>query len=365
MIGVVGAGPAGTHYASLIKDEDVTIFEKNSKAGYPIQCTGIVTDSIKRVIDIPDELVVATIKKFRIVAPNGKSVDIDLDKENKVMDRARFDQYLAQKAEDNGAKILLNHTFQGFKKNGDSFKIITDKGSFESRMLVGADGPLSPVAKAAGMFGERQFLQGLQVRAHYKGEPGITEIHMGLGEFAWVVPEDEHVARIGVIGKNVAGAFKQLVGSHDVIEPQSGLVPLYNPKQVLAKDGAYLIGDAATQVKATTYGGIIYGLLAGSYLAENPDSYAKKFNSKLGRDLWMSLKMREAMNSMTQDQYDELIQIFNQSSSKKILEEHDRDFPTKFIVQLLLKESKLWRLGFSVLKKSMFSKENDDPSQQE
>ena len=356
MMAVIGAGPAGCHYASLV-DQDVTIFEEHKKIGTPVSCTGIVTDSIKRVIDIPKELIVSKIHTFRIVAPSKKYIDINLDKENTIMDRAKFDQFILQRALDNGAKLKTNHKFLGYTKKNGKLEIKTNKGNYEATTIIGADGPESAVAKASNLYGKREFLQGLQARVKYKGIPGITEIRLGLGEFAWIVPEDEKIARVGVIGKNVIKDYKKLLGDCKIMEDQSGLVPLYNPKQRLRKENVFLIGDAATQVKATTYGGIIYGLLAGKYLAENPETYESVFNAKLGKDLWMSLKMRQAMNVMTEPQYNDLITLFNKDSNKKILAEYDRDFPSKFIVQLLMKETKLWKLGFNVVAKNMFSKE--------
>jgi len=356
MIAVIGAGPAGCHYASLV-NQDVTLFEEHKKIGIPVSCTGIVTDSIKRVLDIPKELIVSKINTFRIVSPSKKFIDINLDKENTVMDRAKFDQFLLQKALDNGAKLKINTKFIGYKEKDGKLIIKTNKGNYEANILVGADGPKSSVAKFSNLYGKREFLEGLQARVKYKGTPGVTEIRLGLGEFAWIVPEDENIARVGVIGRNVKNDYKTLLNDCKIIEDQSGLVPLYNPKQKLRKKNIFLIGDAATQIKATTYGGIIYGLLAGKYLAENPDTYESVFNAKLGKDLWMSLKMREAMNKMNEKQYNELITIFNKENNKKIIAEYDRDFPTKFIVQLLMKETKLWKLGFSVVAKNMFSKE--------
>ncbi|MBI2110635.1 geranylgeranyl reductase family protein [Candidatus Woesearchaeota archaeon] len=355
MIGVIGAGPAGCYYSSLA-DDDVLLFEEHKKIGEPVSCTGIVTDSIKRVIDVPKELIVSKIHTFRLIAPNGKKLDIKLDKENIVMDRAKFDRFMLQKALDNGVKLKTGHKFIDYKEENNKIKIKTNKGDFLVDFLVGADGPRSLVAQKSGLYGKREFLEGLQARVKYKGTPGVTEIRLGLGEFAWIVPEDENIARVGVIGRDVKNDYKTLLNDCKIIEDQSGLVPLYNPKQKLRKKNVFLIGDAATQVKATTYGGIIYGLLAGKYLAENPETYESVFNAKLGKDLWMSLKMRQAMNSMTENQYSELIAIFNKENNKKILAEYDRDFPTKFIVQLLMKETNLWKLGFSVVAKNMFSK---------
>ena len=221
-------------------------------------------------------------------------------------------------------------------------------------MIVGSDGPMSQVAKSANMFYNRKFIQGLQVRAKYPDlEEGTTIIHLNLGEFSWIVPEDDKIARIGVIGQNskrLHADYHKLIKNADIIEHQSGIIPLYNPKQRLQKDNISLIGDAATQVKATTYGGIIYGLYAGKYLAEDKNTYEKMFNKKLGKDLWLSLKMRELMNKMTEKQADELIKIFEKKTNSRILAENGRDFPSRFIVKLLMKETRLWNLGFQLLK---------------
>jgi len=234
----------------------------------------------------------------------------------------------------------------------------TSKGIYDTEMLVGADGPKSAVARAAGMYGRRSFIQGWQAKCRYpKLEPGVTTIHLNLGEFSWIVPESKYIARVGVLGMKtplLRKQYKKLIGARKIIEDQSGLIPLYNPKQQLQKDEVSLIGDAATQVKATTYGGIIYGMLAGKYLAEKPETYEKTFNKKLGKDLWISLKMREFMNEMSEEQSNELIHVFRKKHTLDILSQYDRNFPSKFMVQLLMKEAKLWKLGFSLVKKKMF-----------
>jgi len=60
------------------------------------------------------------------------------------------------------------------------------------------------------------------------------------------------------------------------------------------------------------------------------------------------------MNSMTESQCNDMINIFQKKHNKEILATHDRDFPSKFIVQLLMKEAKLWKLGFDIFKNKIF-----------
>jgi geranylgeranyl reductase family protein len=364
MISVIGGGPAGSYYSSLAaKNSEVHLFEEHKAIGRPVACTGILTDSVRAVLrKIPNNLIVTKINRFKIVAPNGKSIYIDLKKKDIVLDRAAFDQYLFQNAVDNGAKIHLDEKFLGYKKSGEhheqykQYMIKTTKSEYDTDMIVGADGPMSIVAKSAGLFRERKFIQGLQVRANYPDlEEGTTTIFLNVGEFSWIVPEDDKIARIGIVGVNsnkLHEEYRRLVKNAKIIEHQSGIIPLYNPKQQLRKDKEkiFLIGDAATQVKATTYGGVIYGLNAAKLLAENRELYVKIFNNTLGKELRLSLRMREFMNSMNDAQANELIEIFSKKNNSKVLSEHGRDFPSKIIVQLLMKETKLWKLGFDIFK---------------
>jgi len=357
MIAVIGAGPAGCYYASLVKDGDVHIFEEHDEVGTPVSCTGILTDSVRRVIgDIPEELVVSRIHRFKMVAPSGKSMYVDLDKVNMILDRAAFDRHLLRRALDNGATLHLGERFIGYSRSGSAYEVRTNRGRYEAEVLVGADGPFSPVARAAGLYRRRSFVAGWQARCRFPGlETGVTEIRLTLGEFSWIVPENDSVARVGVIGPDgptLRRDYETLLGSSQVIEDQSGIIPVHDPGQKLRKAGenVFLIGDAATQVKATTYGGIIYGLLAAQYLAEDPDGYERRMSAKLGRDLWISLQMREFINAMTEEQANELIDIFEKEQNRQIIARHDRDFPSRFIVQLLMKEAQLWKLGFGLLK---------------
>ena len=202
MIAVIGAGPAGCMYASHVKDAEVHIFEEDIQVGTPVSCTGILTDSVRSVIgDIPEDLVVSRIRAFRLAAPNGRSMLVDLDRVNMIVDRARFDRFLLQKALDNGAVLHFGESFTGYERRGAGYEVRTLRGRYPARCIVGADGPFSAVAQAAGLYGDRSFVMGWQARCRYPAlQPGVTEIRLTLGEFSWIVPEDASVARVGVIG---------------------------------------------------------------------------------------------------------------------------------------------------------------------
>jgi len=356
MISVIGAGPSGSFYASKEKHDEVHIFEEDGNIGKPVSCTGIVTSSINDLIKIPKELIINKISKFKIVAPNGKDIVLKMKNKDLILDRAGFDQFLCEKALMNKAVLHLGERFLGYRKIGKAaYKIKTSKRVYETNMIVGADGPKSRVAQSAEIYDKRNFVKGWQARCRCKDlDIDTTTVFLNQGEFSWIVPEDDKVARVGVIGNDMNDMkkhFKGLIGRKKVIEYQSGIVPLYNSSQKLRKDNenVFLLGDAATQVKATTYGGIIYGMIAARNLADDKDSFARKTKKDIGKELWLSLRARKAMNKMDDGMMNELVDIFQKERNKKILSNFDRNYPSKFLFKLLMREPKLWKLGLKTL----------------
>ena len=129
-----------------------------------------------------------------------------------------------------------------------------------------------------------------------------------------------------------------------IIEKQGGLIPMYEPKLRTKKDKVYLIGDAAMQVKATTGGGIIQGLKGAEALADsiiNKKDYERGWRKEIGKDLLLHLKMRNIMDKFKDKDWDLLIKLFKKDNIKKIIERFDRDYPSRFLFKLILKEPRL------------------------
>jgi flavin-dependent dehydrogenase len=351
---VIGAGPAGAYYASLA--DGAHIFEEHKTIGHPVACTGILTSSINSLMKVPDEVILSKINSYIISSPNGKNIRVNLRKPDILLDRTGFDRMLFEKALSNGTIKHLGERFLGYKKVGDTYKIKTSKQYYTTKMIVGADGPNSLVGNTAGIINKRRLVVGLQARCKYNAIPGTVETFLGKNGFSWIVPENSKTARIGIISepKSLKENFRKLIGKSKIIEYQSGLIPVYNPWQQLKKpkDNIFLIGDAATQVKATTYGGIIYGLHAAAYLANNPDTYEHRFNKDFRKELWLSLKIRQILNNLSENQADRLINIFAKKENMKILEEGSRDYPSKMIIKLIMREPKLIGISIGMIKRT-------------
>lgn len=351
MISIIGAGPAGCYAAYHLAKagKDVQVFEEHREIGDPVQCTGLVTSSINEILNLKRGIILNEIDKVKIFSKND-SLELKLKNKNLVLDRKKLDNYLADLAVSKGAKIFLNYRFIDNRDSLIKLRFNSKKETvLKTDYLIGADGPLSQVAKSNSLFGKREFLTGIQAVAKLKNENSI-EFYPSIGTFAWVVPENEEICRIGIASyKNPKDKFENFLKSKgiknkDIIEKQGGLIPIYSPRQKTQKGNVYLVGDAAAQVKATTGGGIIQGLEAAEALADSIISkkdYEKQWKARLNKDLLVHLKIRNIMDKFKDNDWNLLLKLFKKESIKKVIEDFDRDYPTKFLLKLALKEPRL------------------------
>ncbi len=351
MITIVGAGPAGSYLAYLLAKQgrEVILLEEHNAVGSPVQCTGIVTHSIENFFKLKKEVIAKRLNKVIVVSKNNK---IEVNVDEIVMWRDRFDQFVADMAQEAGAKILLNHHFIGL--NGrNSIKIKDKKNNkikdIKTDIVVGADGPYSSVAKSAGMNSNSKNYIGMQAKVKLNMDTSSFETYFGSdfpNFFGWCVPESEDTARLGVgcfdnAQEHFYNFLKNRTGKKDILCWESGLIPLHNPKKTIQKDNVYLIGDAASQVKATTGGGIIPSLKAAQTLCDciaNNKDYNKEFKRRSGRELVLHLMIRNALNKFSDNDYGKLLNLMNQAKIRKVLKKYDRDTPIPLVTNLLIKE---------------------------
>ncbi len=361
MITVIGAGPIGSHTARLLaeKGHEVKVLEEHSKIGEPVQCTGIVTKSLFDIVKLRKEYLVNKLSRVRVHAPNRSSAEIKIN--DFVIDRTKFDCHLADQAEKKGAEFYLNHKVTAINKT-DNFKIrLAQKNktpTITTDKLIGADGPNSVVSKHIGN-NQPQYWVGVQALAKIPVDKKTYSVYFGKefpGFFGWVVPENDEVARVGIAcaqnPKQVFDRFIKRFEKSKILEMQGGLIPKYNSKNKLEKDGAYIVGDAAAQVKATTGGGLVPGLLAAEGLANSieEETYYRNNIRPVNQELRMSLMLRNVLDRFNDADYNKLVELIDQEKIKKILDAEDRDRPSKIVFKSIIKEPKLLLFAKTLLR---------------
>ena len=353
-IAVIGAGPIGGYTAHLLAQagHDVNLFEEHAEIGKPVQCTGLMTASLTDIIKPKKEFMINTTERIEIFSPNGSKLEIK--SKEYIVDRTLFDSYFVNLARDSGTKLNYNHRFLKKENGALLFKDRKENTTKTTKadITIGADGPLSTVAKEAALFGLREFYYGIQARVNGNFDQSAYQVFFGNKIapelFAWIVPESPKIARVGLGTKKDTNLFFQkFMKQHNfkAIDMQAGPIPVHSPKiqtQNKAKN-TYILGDAATQVKATTLGGLIPGLKAAECLSQaitkNRD-YQQLWKKRIGKSLWLHLKIRRLMDKFSDQDWNLLIRTLNNEKSKAILEKYDREKPFK-LLSIILTQPKL------------------------
>ncbi|MDP3990323.1 MAG: NAD(P)/FAD-dependent oxidoreductase [archaeon] len=349
-ISIIGGGPVGCYTGYLFAKEGhlVTIYENHPLIGSPIQCTGILTNDFDDFGFPLKSFLVNTINKIEVISPSGEEVLIK--QKDYIVCRNKFDNFFADLAKKAGAKILVNHSF--IRKEG---KAVIIKDSLTNKeikvtpdLVIGADGPLSPTAKAFGFYNsERKNYYGVQAVVEGKFEPGTIKTYFGQsicpGLFAWIVPESSTIARVGIAAvKDSRKYFDKFMKENNfkAKEIQAGTIPIYHPRQKLHQDNCYLVGDAAGFVKATTLGGLIPGLKQAEIMVKSVlegKDYEVEIKP-LRRKMKIHLMIHNILDKFSDKDFDKMVRYVNQPKIQKIFEQHTRENPLPILLKAGLKE---------------------------
>ena len=363
---VVGAGPAGAMFASSVADRAKTVvLEEHERVGQPVQCTGLVAPRVVEMVGARDT-VINRLDAVTFHFPAGGTLDIQ-GKGTKavVLDRARFDQHCMEKAVDRGAELRQGERFLGLSLEGEGVNVRSRSGngssSYLARLIIGADGYKSNVAKNVGLGQPKDTVRGIQMDvAHRLDDQKRVHVFVGKdvapGFFAWEIPCDDFtrvgvcvsrgrgppVAYLNVLLKRLGMAQKRRIS---II---SGIIPLGPPSRTYA-ERVMLLGDAAGQAKPLSGGGIYTGMVAGRCAAatalESLQSddfspralsiYQLRWKEEIGKELERGYMLRKAYVRLQDKKLDEVRQTLDRPEVLSLLSDGDIDFPTVLASSIL------------------------------
>lgn len=189
---IIGAGPAGLKCAEQLKGSkfSVLLIEKNKIIG-PKVCGGGLTN-LSAEFDLPTEKTRSFTKMSFYL--NGQKDEIDLVAPLRTINRHDLGQYLLTKIKDAvNITILKETTVKSVTKDS----IVTDKGNFYYKQLVGADGANSLVRKFLGL--ETDISIGIRCKVDQPTQKIEWYFYPSLLKFGyiWILPHKDY-SNVGI-----------------------------------------------------------------------------------------------------------------------------------------------------------------------
>jgi digeranylgeranylglycerophospholipid reductase len=345
---VVGGGPAGSNAARYAaKGADVIVIEKKKEIGGPVQCAEGVSQGLFEKLEMKqsDRYISTNIEFVKLIAPNGTVIRLDGErvkywKSGMILDREVFDKAIAKEAARNGADFLMKTRFVSAKRNSNGVTVnakqMNEDIQIDAKVVIGADGPPSIVAKSLGMDTTvplRYLESGIQyLMMPMEIEPCI-ELYFGdcyaPGGYSWVFPKGEDQANVGlgvlpVKAKQTAQYYldkfieRPRFKKAKIVEVNAGAIPVNGPLKQPYMDNLLLAGDAGRFVNPLTGGGIHTAIITGKHAGElaaeaiAKEDYTVNFLKKYN-DMWKP------------DIYDELDKCLKAQEAFMTLSEKDLD----------------------------------------
>ena len=282
---VVGAGPAGATLAYELgkKGIGVLVLEKEKLPCYKC-CAGGVTSKAAKLLDFDiSEVAEDVIYELRFTFKLGRPY---LGQHSQpliyTVMRDVFDHFLVKRAQQLGAVLMDGQKVTQIQVSADWIEISTTDNIFRSRLVVGADGAYSVVARELGMGRGIEYAVGMESEIVVPQEEmakwkSRVQIDLGCipGGYAWVFPKRNHLS-IGAgclaskarhLNRHHQKFLNSLsIGSYTIARSSSHFIPTCTKGRLVWQDKALLLGDAAGFADPLTGEGI-YNAIHSAQLA--------------------------------------------------------------------------------------------------
>ncbi|HYY90660.1 MAG TPA: NAD(P)/FAD-dependent oxidoreductase [Candidatus Dormibacteraeota bacterium] len=369
---VIGAGVAGSHAAleASKTGSKVLLLEEHPQVGVPSHCSGVVSLNGLSMLGIEPHSSFSQrmIQGAVFHPPKGGPLQIRTKKPVAlIINRAKFDQYVAKNAVAGGVELHTKTRVSKFERYSDG-KVgvnVQEGPSFKADIVIDASGAGSRLPEQAGLQTPdwTQLLPGLQYElADTQKQGDMVELffgsHRAPGFFAWSIPTSDHNARVGLASRkgNVKKLLDDLVQENwpkSTLEgTKSGSVLVSGPIDKCWSENFLVVGDAASQVKQTTGGGIVIGgysgILAGraaAFAAKKPQEerwrilmqYDRDWREKFGSDLRRMGIAHKLFASLSDETLNKLFEGVREYLPE-IEEAADMDFQGEIISRMLRKK---------------------------
>jgi len=349
---IVGSGPAGAACAIALGRSGLSVAILD-KAVFPrdkICGDALSVDVVNQLSLLPGDLssrfdgLDSKVSSYgvRIFAPNHQYIDLPFihkgeEKCGYLCPRFDFDQLMVEELKQfDNVKTFEDCLVEKVEKTETEGLVHTNHGTFSAKIIAGADGAQSVVARQLGSFkpDRQHFSAGLRI--YYEGITSFQESHFielhffrdVLPGYLWIFPLANNRANVGigmlssVVSKkkiNLKTILKALIENNPhlnerfknakPLEVAKGYgLPLGSRKRKISGDRFLLLGDAASLIDPFTGEGIGNAIRSGRVAADHImeafrlDDFSASFNFSYDREIykrmWPELKMSRALQNL-------------------------------------------------------------------
>jgi digeranylgeranylglycerophospholipid reductase len=390
---VVGGGPVGSFAAwKLAKlGAEVTVFEEHEAIGKPSHCAGHMSIRSLRNLGLYPllcEIVENTYSQANLHSPTGFTFSVHLAKPVTCsVNREDFDRHIADKAENAGARYCLNSRVQSLLMENGAVKGVTVKQGAKAEdrvpagIVVDAEGISSRLLRQTGLSGLNggRLVYAVEAEVEHVKDVDVDAVEVFLGKayapgfYAWLMPRRDGTAKVGLATKtgNPKDFLQRLMRKHPMASKQLAKakitrmafhpITLGGPIAKAYASGFLAVGDVASQVKPTTGGGVVFGLTCAGIAAEVVDEavrrndvsssflqvYQKRCADKLGFDFSVMLRLRQFLDSLSDEKLDEVLRFCARIGLDKTLANVEEiDFQGQLLLKILTKPAMFAALAY-------------------
>ena len=158
---VIGAGPGGSVAARNLAKQgfSVLLIEKREKIGYPVRC-GEASTKLERLQEefgpIEPDCIETELNGLYVYGPGGVELDCKMPGVGVMLNREKFDPWLAHLAEEDGAEVETNARASAVGEVQNGYRTVTVETSrgtefIQAKMVIAADGVESRIGRMVGL----------------------------------------------------------------------------------------------------------------------------------------------------------------------------------------------------------------------
>ena len=349
---IVGGGPSGASCAIKLANSGLkvgliekSVFPRDKTCG-----DALSTDVINQLPMLSEKLaasfdgIIEKVPSYgvKIFSPDMNYIDIPFIYKGKksngyICKRIHFDNFLFQFVKENtDVTVFEGYIVQEITEIETGVRIKTDKGDFESKIILGADGAHSIVSRSLSNLKVEKEHYSAGLRVYYENvssfhEDNFIELYFFnelLPGYLWVFPLANNQANIGLgmlsseVSKtkiNLKETLNTLIKSHPALkerfanakplETVKGYgLPLGSKKREISGNRYLLSGDAASMIDPFSGEGIGNAIRCGRVAADHilncfktnnyTASFNKAYDKEIYRRMWGELKVSRTLQRL-------------------------------------------------------------------